>query len=149
MIDRLVRGALAAKEEMGFYTATLTRASMTLAQGDSQTHAPNSNRAQNISARTDSIYEAHTSLALAACCLGSATRARCGASATRLDLAARLITSTGCTRETARRAELSPPEVAELLPADMRECLAAQPPGEARNASPPPASTVCATSSPT
>ncbi|MBA3716023.1 MAG: tetratricopeptide repeat protein [Pyrinomonadaceae bacterium] len=144
LLDRLITARSAAKDEMGFYTATLSRASITLAQGDSQTvRAELEPALKYFRAHGLYYYEAQSSMALAACCLALGDEGAMLEHLRRaLDLAARFDYEYWLHREAARRAELfAHPDASKLLPADMHEQLAAMPSREAETA-PLPASPV-------
>ncbi|MDQ3254488.1 MAG: tetratricopeptide repeat protein, partial [Acidobacteriota bacterium] len=137
LLDRLVAARSAAKDEMGFYTATLTRASMALAQGDSQTaRAELESALKYFRANGLYYYEAQSSMSLAACCLALGDEIAMLEHLRRaLELAARFDYEYWLHKEAARRAELfAHPDASELLPADIQEQLAAMPSREVETA---------------
>ncbi len=133
LLDRLVEARSAAKDEMGFYTATLARAGVVLAQGDRQAARAELEPAlKYFRAHGLYYYEAQSSTALAACRLALGDEREMLEHLRRaLDLAARFDYEYWLHKEATRRAELfAHPEAVELLPADMREQIAATPPQE-------------------
>ena len=122
-IDRLVGSRPVEKFEIGFYTASLTRARVMLAQSEYEAcRAQLSNALQYFHAHGLYYYEAQASMAIAACELKLGQEPEMLKHLRRaLDLATRYDYEYWLQREVALNPELfSSDEAAELLPADVR-----------------------------
>jgi LuxR family transcriptional regulator, maltose regulon positive regulatory protein len=135
-IDRLIGSRPVEKEEIGFYTASLTRGRVMLAQGEyDAAETELGNALQYFRANGLYYYEAQASMAIAACGSGlGQERAMLDHLKRALELAARYDYEYWLQREAANNPDLfSGEEAVELLPADVRERLASLP-GQAANA---------------
>jgi LuxR family maltose regulon positive regulatory protein len=127
-IERLIELRPLEKDEMGFYTATLARARIMMAQGDPQRACLELRPALEYF-RTQGLYyyEAQAQLALAACGLANDAAAEMIKHLKRaLDLAARFDYEYWLKQEVARHPALfSGEDASALLPADVRDVAAA------------------------
>jgi len=126
-IERLIDLRPADKDEMGFYTATLARARIMMAQGDRRAAGLELDPAlEYFRSHGLYYYEAQACLALAACSLAGASAAEMIKHLKRaLDLATRYDYEYWLKQEVARHPALfSAEEASALLPADLRDFAA-------------------------
>jgi len=127
-IDRLIGLRPCDKDELGYYTATLARARITLAQGDSQAATVDLDPALEYF-RTHGLYyyEAQAGVALATCALAAGAQPEMIKHLRRtLDLAARYDYEYWLKQEVRRNPALfSAEEAIDLLPSDVRDLAVA------------------------
>ncbi len=127
LLDRLVSARPSDKDEMGFYTASLSRGRVMIAQREYEAAAADLNQAlKYFHANGLYYYEAQACLGVATCQLKLGREpALLGHVQRALELALRYDYDYWLRREITNDPDLfAPEEVAEMLPADLRETLA-------------------------
>ncbi len=133
-IDRLIAARPAERNQLGFFTASLAKAQILIAQGEHETAADLLTMSvQYFHDHTLYYYEAQASLALARCHLKSGNEPQINHHLLRaVDLAVRYDYEYWLRRQTTTQPELfQTEEAAEMLPADLRKQLANLTPAKA------------------